>query len=58
MDVAPFDLCAGMLPLAQLGLHVWLRRYVRVEADSKALVVFALKVNFAKDKVLNPSRAS
>ena len=54
MDVAPLDICAGVLPLTQLGLHVWFRHYALVEADSTALVKLAQAVRFVKDKVLDP----
>ena len=54
MDVAPLDICAGVLPLTQLGLHVWFRHYAHVEADSTALVKLAQAMSFVKDKVLDP----
>jgi hypothetical protein len=54
MHVAPLDICAGVLPLAQLGLHVWFSHYAHVEADSTALVKLAQAVSFVKDKVLDP----
>jgi hypothetical protein len=54
MHVAPLDVCAGVLPLTQLGLHVWFRHYAHVEADSTALVKLAQAVSFVKDKVLDP----
>jgi len=54
MDVAPLDLCTGVLPLTQLGLHVWFRHYVHVEADSTALLTLAQGVHFTKSGVLDP----
>ena len=52
--VAPLDLCAGVLPVAQLGLHLWLKHYTYVESDSTALVTLAQGVSFVKDRVLDP----
>ena len=54
MVVAPLDICAGVLPLTQLGLHVWFRHYAHVEEDSTALVKLAQAVSFVRDKVLDP----
>jgi len=52
--VAPLDLCAGVLPVAQLGIHLWLKYYTYVESDSTALVTLAQGVSFVKDRVLDP----
>ena len=54
MSVAPLDLCAGVLPVAQLGLHLWFKHYTYVESDSTALVSLAQGVSFVKDRVLDP----
>lgn len=48
MGVAPMDLCAGMLPLTQLGLHAWFRNCAYVESE------LAKAVDFVKNQVLDP----
>ena len=55
MVVAPLDLCAGVLPLTQLGLHFWFKHYVHVEEDATKLVALAQAVHFVKDRVLDPA---
>ena len=54
IDVAPLDLCAGVLPIAQLALHLWLKFHVFLEAETKELEKLAQGVSFVRDKVLDP----
>jgi hypothetical protein len=54
MLVAPLDLCTGVLPLTQLGLHFWFHHYTHVKADASNLLALAQAVSFVKGRVLDP----
>ena len=53
-DVSPLDLCAGVLPVAQLGLHLWFRYHSFEASEASALVGLAKAVNFVREKNLDP----
>ena len=53
IEVAPLDLCTGVLPIAQLALHLWLKHHHHVDVDTKELEKLPRAVNFVKDQAHN-----
>jgi hypothetical protein len=54
MDVSPLDLCLGVLPLAQLGLHFWYKHHSFRPAEASALLAAARAMSFVVAGALDP----
>ena len=55
IEVSPLDVCLGVLPLAQLGLHLWLHHHSFSPVDSTVLLELARSVSFASGGRLDPT---
>ena len=55
IEVSPLDVCLGVLPLAQLALHLWLHYHSFTPVDSTVLLDLARTVSFASGGRLDPT---
>ena len=53
--VSPLDLCLGVLPVTQLGLHFWYRLHSYRPPVESTLLDAARSVSFVTDGVIDPS---
>ena len=53
-NASPLDLCLGVMPLAQLGLHLWLSHHAFQASGTSDLVTIATQLDFAPQGVLDP----
>ncbi len=54
IDVLPLDLCLGVLPLTQLGLHFWYKFHSFRPSEASALLAAARSISFVVNGALDP----
>ena len=54
MDVSPLDLCLGVLPLTQLGLHFWYKHHSFRPVEASELLAAARRMSFVVAGALDP----
>jgi hypothetical protein len=54
MDVSPLDLCLGVLPLTQLGLHFWYKHHSFRPVEASALLAAARAMSFVVAGAVDP----